>query len=115
MAAVLYTWNLAPAEFRPICDALAVRLRPVAPHEAGIPLGKLPESPAPSLPAAVPFPEEMLVMAGFTETQTDRFLAVLRQRHPVRLKAVLTPFNAAWTGTRLREELLREDRSFHPA
>jgi hypothetical protein len=77
-------------------------------------LGKLAGSASAAGPAAMPFPEEMLLMAGFRNDQMDALLAGLRESGlaPVPLNAVLTPFNAAWDSVKLHDELIREARSF---
>lgn len=110
---VLYTWNFsAPrlAALRSICGGLGVRLRPVSPAECGLPLGRLPDAPAPAGLAAMPFPEEMLLMAGFSSALCDSLLAALREHglSPIRRKAMLTPFNALWDSRRLYRELSEE-------
>ena len=56
------------------------------------------------------FQDEMMVMRGFSEEQTDRFLAFFREQNlePVRLKAVLTPITEHWDSLKLYHELCRE-------
>ncbi len=110
---VLYTWNFSAsrlAALRSLCGGLGIRLRPVSPAECGLPLGKLPDPPRPAGPSAMPFPEEMLLMAFFPDRLTDALLAGLREKGlaPIRRKAVLTPFNALWDSKRLYRELTEE-------
>ena len=54
---------------------------------------------------------EMMVMAFFPEGLMERLLQSMRENGiaPVRLKAVLTPHNRAWTCRKLCRELLAED------
>jgi hypothetical protein len=54
--------------------------------------------------------DEMLVMAEFTEELLERFLKEFKTMHiePVRLKAVLTEHNQAWTSYALHQELCKE-------
>ena len=109
---VLYTWNLTKeclGTIREICSPLSVPVRPVAPQEADIPLGKLGETaPAPGL-MAMPFQGEMLLMAYFPDKLIDRFLAGMKAKGiNVPRKAVLTPVNAAWNSRKLFDELSRE-------
>ena len=57
-------------------------------------------------------PEEMMVMAGFSDAQLDGFLAYFRENGipGVPLKAVLTPVNAHWNALQLYEALKEEAR-----
>ena len=58
---------------------------------------------------AMPFQEEMLLMADFPDKLVDRFLAGMKAKGiTVSRKAVLTPVNAAWNSQRLFDELSRE-------
>ena len=113
MLPTLCCWNFTPERMqalRRICGGMRVRLRPVSAAEAGVPLARLPQTdPLPS-PAAMPFGDEMLLMAAFTGAQVDNLLAGLRREGlaPVRLKAVLSPFNAGWDSLTLRRSLAEE-------
>lgn len=91
---------------------LGIRLRVVTPEEFGLPVGALagvlepPEEVAP----AEPFDDEMIVMAHFRPGMLDAFLNGFRQsRIPsVKLKAMLTETNAAWTAPALHAAILEE-------
>ncbi len=112
MRPILYAWNFAPDRakaLREICGVLSVTLRPVAPQEAPLLLGRLPEKPPAAGPARMPFDGEMLLMAGFPDPLTDALLTQLR-RHGLTVprKAVLTPVNALWDSVTLFRELSRE-------
>ena len=115
MAGVVYTWNMVPGSIQGLCRSLQLTVRPVAPQETGIPIRELPDSAPVCGPAVMPFREEMLLMADLSAPQLDAFLRELRVSHPVRLKAVLTPFNARWTSLQLYDELSREARAMGKA
>ena len=102
----------------------SMEIRPVFAEEKdrGIPIGLLSGSVTPSGLSAGGKPEntenpenngdsfeEMIVMCGFTKTQFDTFLDVLKMAGlKIRLKAVETPYNRYWSGGKLQEELSRE-------
>ena len=109
---ILFTWNLTAerlGNLREICAPLGVTARPVAPQETGKPLASLGEAvPAPGV-AAMPFTEEMLLMAYFPDKLIDRLLAGMKAKGIViPRKAVLTPTNAGWDSARLFAELSLE-------
>ncbi len=112
---VVLTMGFDPEGTRAVMRAamrLKIRVRPVHPQEADVPLGELCRTPAPqnlSAPGA-PFPGAMLVMAFFPPGLMDRFLQALREANAARgaLKAVLTPTNALWAAPQLYAELSRE-------
>lgn len=56
----------------------------------------------------LPFPGEMLVFSGLTDSELDTVLTAWNKNGPERvaLKAVLTPDNIHWTPERLFRELL---------
>lgn len=119
MAAVtpaLYTWNFGGdrgQKLRELCRQLQITLCPVEAGQVHLPLARLTRAGQAPGPAAMPFREEMLLMAGFREGLLDAFLAGLRESGlaPVPLKAVLTPYNALWDSVRLHNELIRESQS----
>ena len=55
-------------------------------------------------------PPELLLMAGLSDNALDTFLAEYKARNlaPIALKAVVTPFNAAWPLYQLADELKKE-------
>ena len=119
MTPTLCAWNFTPDRLqalRGLCGGLGIRLRPVGPGETGLPLATLAQTlPAPPAgPAAMPFPEEMLLMAAFPDALVDALLAGLKREKlaPVARKAVLTPFNAAWDSRKLHAELSAEAARF---
>lgn len=63
-----------------------------------------------SRPGKAMIPEEIMVMARFPDALIDRFLREIRQSglKPVRLKAVLTPYNQHWSLGELALQLSRE-------
>ncbi|QNM05923.1 DUF3783 domain-containing protein [Qiania dongpingensis] len=56
------------------------------------------------------FPEQMLVMRGFTGNRIDELLQLLRRYEipPILLKAVVTEHNKYWNSLELHEELQKE-------
>jgi len=99
------------AKLRFTCMRLGIQVRPVEAAEYGQPIGALcgmaeiTDVPAPE----ETFTEDMLVMANFTTQLANRLLAALKQgRLPIRLKAVVTPTNAAWNPVQLHKELTAE-------
>lgn len=71
------------------------------------------QAPA-NAPVLQPFREEMLVLCGFTDEATDAFLSGWKHSgaSPVRLKAMMTPFNVTWTAIGLYREITQEAASF---
>ena len=57
-----------------------------------------------------PFPEQMLIMRGFTGSRIDELLRELKKHRlpPIPLKAVVTENNQYWNSLQLREELIKE-------
>ena len=113
MNPVLFCWNLQPQRrqiLRSFCDTENVLLRPVTAAECAVPLAALGQNPRQTGLQRMPFEDEMLLMAGFSDRQLDRLLRALRQEgmQTVRLKAVLTPHNASWDSLHLYRELSDE-------
>ena len=109
------TWNLSGERARQLASAaapLGVRLRPVRPSEAALPLLRLLVSPAPAPELSPPpFPDEMLLMAGLSGPALDAFLSALRAAGlTIALKAVLTPRNSGWDSLALHRALAEERR-----
>ena len=73
-------------------------------------LGAGSDQPAPGL--RMPFSEELLLISGLPDPQLDRLLALWKQsgQAPIQKKAIVTPYNFAWTPLRLRDELAKEAR-----
>lgn len=90
---------------------LGLRIRTVSPDAFTLPLGRLlglsEYAEAAPLEGA-PFTQEMLIFHELTEPQLDAFLAEIRRAGGVRLKAVVTPTNAAWCISALYHELEAE-------
>ena len=63
-----------------------------------------------SVPALYAQPE-IMIMSGFEDKKLDMYLAAYKNREvePVRLKAVLTPYNSMWSVYELTQELEKED------
>ena len=95
-------------------SGFGIETRIVENHQAGLPVGMVLLG-APSLPEVGKtkdmFPGRMIVMSGIdSEEMEETLLPVfysfgLRQNVP---KAVVTPYNAGWTGQALYKELIHE-------
>lgn len=96
-----------------LCRSHGIRLRTVTPGEYVLPIGALAGIPVSEPQKASPvigFREPMLVLCHMLRPQLDAFLAAMRAKGLPRvvLKAVLTPYNVAWSSLQLRDELMRE-------
>ena len=115
MNPMVLCYNIQPEKLgrmRVLALRLGIRLRVVAPEEFGLPVGALAgvaEPPAEVSPVE-PFDDEMIVMAHFRPGMLDAFLNGFRQsRIPsVKLKAMLTETNAAWTAPALHAAIREE-------
>ena len=91
---------------------LRVLLRDVRPDEYGLTLNDLCglETGGENVPCEETFPDEMLVMAGFTPMLMNQLLQTFRQMKipPVPLKAMLTETNGQWDSCRLYREISAE-------
>ena len=115
MNPMVLCYNLQPEKLgrlRVLALRLGIGVRVVEPDKFALPVGALAgvlETPATVEPAE-PFVDEMLVMAHFRPGMLDAFLNGFRQsRIPsVKLKAMLTETNAAWSAARLHREIRAE-------
>lgn len=115
MNPMVLCYNLQPEKLgrlRVLALRLGIGVRVVEPEQFALPVGALAgvlETPATVEPAE-PFADEMLVMAHFRPGMLDAFLNGFRQsRIPsVKLKAMLTETNAAWSAARLHREIRAE-------
>ncbi len=90
---------------------LGLRVRTISAEEFTMPLGRLLGLPAYAQAAPMdgaPFDAEMVIFHQLTEPQLDGLLADIRRAGGVRLKAVVTPTNAAWSVSALYHELEAE-------
>ena len=115
MNPMVLCYNLQPEKLgrlRVLALRLGIGVRVVEPEKFGLPVGALagvlnaPET----VEEAEPFADEMLVMAHFRPGMLDAFLNGFRQSRipPVKLKAMLTETNAAWSAARLHREIRAE-------
>ena len=115
MNPMVLCYNLQPEKLgrlRVLALRLGIGVRVVEPEKFGLPVGALagvldaPETVA----EAEPFSDEMLVMAHFRPGMLDAFLNGFRQSRipPVKLKAMFTETNAAWSAPRLHREIRAE-------
>ena len=115
MNPMVLCYNILPEKLgrlRVLALRLGIGVRVVEPEKFGLPVGALagvlnaPEA----VEEAEPFSDEMLVMAHFRPGMLDAFLSGFRQsRIPsVKLKAMLTETNAAWSAARLHREIRAE-------
>ena len=115
MNPMVLCYNLQPEKLgrlRVLALRLGIGVRVVEPEKFGLPVGALAGvmEPPETIEPAEPFADEMLVMAHFRPGMLDAFLTGFRQsRIPsVKLKAMLTETNAAWTLERLHGALKEE-------
>ena len=117
MRAVLCTWNLktdTAGKLRYFCLREGIGFRPVGAAECSQPIRKLVIASPSAESVSLPFPDEMLLMAGFTSLQLDRLLEFLREKGiPIPLKAVMTASNARWDSLRLYQELCAEHQAMN--
>ena len=115
MNPMVLCYNLQPEKLgrlRVLALRLGIGVRVAEPEQFALPVGALAgvtETPE-TVEAVEPFAGEMLVMAHFRPGMLDAFLNGFRQsRIPsVKLKAMLTETNAAWSAARLHREILAE-------
>lgn len=96
-----------------VCARLGLRARRVVPAEYGRPVGAFfgLANAGESAASAGDIPGRMLVLAGLTDRQREALLTALRTaRAGDSLKAVLTEYNASWTGPVLYAALAEEHR-----
>ena len=115
MNPMVLCYNLQPEKLgrlRVLALRLGIGVRVVEPEKFGLPVGALAgvlDAPE-TVEEAEPFSDEMLVMAHFRPGMLDAFLNGFRQSRipPVKLKAMLTETNAAWSAARLHREIRAE-------
>lgn len=117
MNKMILAYNFTPerlAALKLLCMMLRVQLKPVERTQLLQPVGSLA-----GVPDVAPVPEEytgaeatreLLLMCGFQRSDLDRLLAGIRKSklQSVKLKAMLTPTNAQWSGLELLRELEQE-------
>ena len=117
MNKMILAYNFAPerlSALKLLCMMLKVQLKPVAREQFLQPVGFLAGVPGVEKTEKVFADEgaeqEMLVMCGFMKNDLDRLLAGIRKSklQSVKLKAMLTPTNAQWSGIDLLQELMQE-------
>ena len=113
MTPMLYLYNLdnpRGAKIRRVCLPLGVRTALVPPQAHVLTLEELTTGTQPPPDGAPGFPDELLLLVGFTSAQMDALFQGFRRARiaPVALKAVLTPTNRSWTSVQLHRELLQE-------
>ncbi len=93
-----------------LCLVQKLRTRSVKPEEYGLPLFALLSGEEAKSSEVESFDDEMLFMAGFSDSQVTSFLTGMRKKRiaPVALKAVLTSQNREWDSAKLRNELALE-------
>ena len=115
MNPMVLCYNIQPEKLgrmRVLALRLGIRLRVVQPEEFALPVGALAGVMAPpeTVSPVEAFSDEMIVMAHFRSGMLDAFLNGFRQsRIPsVKLKAMLTETNAAWTAPALHAAVKEE-------
>ena len=115
MNPMVLCYNLQPEKLgrlRVLALRLGIGVRVVEPDKFGMPVGSLAgvTETSETLEEAEPFADEMLVMSHFLPGMLDAFLTGFRPSRfpPVKLKAMLTETNAAWSAARLHREIRAE-------
>lgn len=117
MNKMILAYNFSPerlAVLKLLCMMLRVQLKPVERTQLLQPVGSLA-----GVPGVAPVQEEytgaeatqeLILMCGFQRSDLDRLLAGIRKSklQSVKLKAMLTPTNAQWSGLELLRELEQE-------
>lgn len=122
MQKIILAYNFTPERLQMLrltCMMLRVQLRAVARGELLQPVGYLAGvqgiGPVQEEYAGEEAAAEMLVLCGCTRPDLDRLLSAIKKGKlkQVTLKAMLTPYNAGWSGLRLQQELEREHEYMH--
>ena len=115
MTPMVLCYNIRPEKLgrlRVLALRLGIGVRVVEADKFALPVGALAGvlEPPETVETAEPFSDEMLVMAHFRPGMLDAFLNGFRQNRipSVKLKAMLTETNAAWSAARLHREILAE-------
>ncbi len=98
-----------------LCRKFGSGMKKAALREHSLPIAALAAGlPVQSAYGGAPLPETMLVFINFPEGMLDVFLSEMKKYRIAdrSLKAILTPYNAAWTPERLYKELCRERIAF---
>ena len=118
---VILLYNLNSGKGKKIekmCDRLKVTVKHIDISRYREPIGFLAGIPNIAETGQVfegePFPDEMLVMHGFSDALLNVFLKEFKKQHiePVALKAVITAQNKTWDSIGLNKELNREREAF---
>lgn len=102
-----------------VCMQLKVLLKEVKKEELLQPVGYLAGIPG-IAPVEAVYSEdtqlaEMIFMSGFTRPDLDRMLAAIKKGSlkEIKLKAMLTPYNASWSVLKLLGEIGQEHAYMH--
>ena len=104
-------------QLKKVCGELGIEITVVSPAEYGEPVGALAGFPGMGKLGrgctGAGVTGEMLVFAGFDSDALDEFLDACKAEmiEPTACKAVLTPYNAGWSGEQLYAELVKEHDS----
>ena len=104
-------------QLKKVCGELVIEITVVSPAEYGEPVGALAGFPGMGKLGrgctGAGVTGEMLIFAGFDSDSLDEFLDACKAEmiEPTACKAVLTPYNAGWSGEQLYAELVKEHDS----
>ena len=114
----LLLFNIADEEKKTAIRLTALRLglscREIPPAWQALTIGALlaGDVPEPLAPVENPFTDELMLMHALPQAEFHELLDTLRREgQSVRLKAVVTDYNRAWTALRLHRELCAEDEA----
>ena len=104
-------------QLKKVCKDLAIEVVVVSPAEYGEPVGALTGFSGMRKQGRGCTGDgvtgEMLVFVGMDDEALDEFLDVCKAEAiaPIACKAILTPYNAGWSGEKLYAELVKEHHS----
>lgn len=122
MQKLILAFNFSPERLQALklaCMLVKVQLRPVAREELLQPVGYLAGvkdiAPVEEKYMGAEATAEMLLLCGCTRPDLDRLLSAIKKGKlkQVALKAMLTPYNASWSGLKLQQEIGQEHAYMH--
>ena len=104
----------APQPLKMLCASMKLYLKVIDKSRYACTLNELMSGAGAAGAGPAEFSEPMLVMAGFSKPEFDRFLQGMKRFGVpgIGLKAVLTPYNAGWSAEKLFAELSAEHAAF---
>lgn len=115
---LLYTTdNIKYEKISSLCRSLNIGLQKLTQKDIGCTLASISSgSPKQAKDASVPplySQSELMIFSGLSNDKLDIFLERYKKEgmQPVRLKAIVTPFNCMWSIYDLTKELIKENKA----